>query len=51
MRISRLDLRRFGKFTDQSIPLPTATKDFHLIVGPNEAGGYPAEPVAEVVSS
>ncbi|MDP2821211.1 MAG: AAA family ATPase [Sulfuritalea sp.] len=38
MRISRLDLRRYGKFTDQSISLPSAAKDFHLIVGPNEAG-------------
>lgn len=38
MRLSRLDLRRYGKFTDQSISLPNTAKDFHLIVGPNEAG-------------
>lgn len=38
MRITRLDLLRFGKFTDKSISLPCAQCDFHLIVGPNEAG-------------
>ncbi|MBW8363368.1 MAG: AAA family ATPase [Rhizobium sp.] len=38
MRIARLDLLRFGKFTDQSVSLPLNTRDFHLIVGPNEAG-------------
>ena len=38
MRITRLDLLRFGKFTDTSLALPQATQDFHLIVGPNEAG-------------
>jgi len=38
MRIARLDLLRYGKFTDKSVALPIADKDFHLIVGPNEAG-------------
>jgi len=38
MRITRLDLLRYGKFTDKSVALPHADKDFHLIVGPNEAG-------------
>lgn len=38
MRITRLDLLRYGKFTDKSVALPRADKDFHLIVGPNEAG-------------
>ncbi len=38
MRITRLDLLRYGKFTDKSVVLPHADKDFHLIVGPNEAG-------------
>ena len=38
MRITRLDLLRYGKFTDKSLALPSAAKDFHLIVGPNEAG-------------
>ena len=38
MRITRLDLLKYGKFTDRSLALPPATQDFHLIVGPNEAG-------------
>ncbi len=38
MRITRLDLLRYGKFTDTSVALPGAAQDFHLIVGPNEAG-------------
>ena len=38
MRITRLDLLRFGKFTDTTLALPHAAHDFHLIVGPNEAG-------------
>lgn len=38
MRITRLDLLRYGKFTDKSVALPSADKDFHLILGPNEAG-------------
>ena len=38
MRITRLDLLRFGKFTNTSVSLPSAAHDFHIIVGPNEAG-------------
>ena len=38
MRITRLDLLKYGKFTDRSLALPPAAQDFHLIVGPNEAG-------------
>lgn len=38
MRITRLELLRYGKFTDKSVSLPSSAKDFHLIVGPNEAG-------------
>lgn len=38
MRLQNLRLVRFGKFTDVDIPLPKAKHDFHLIVGPNEAG-------------
>jgi uncharacterized protein YhaN len=38
MRIDRLDLSRYGKFTDLSIGLPKAQRDFHLLVGANEAG-------------
>lgn len=38
MRIDRLDLLRFGKFTDRSLALPAAERDIHILVGPNEAG-------------
>lgn len=38
MRLERLDLIRYGRFTDRSLALPRAERDFHLIVGPNEAG-------------
>ncbi|MDL2356592.1 MAG: AAA family ATPase [Pseudomonadota bacterium] len=38
MRIDRLDLIRFGKFADRSLDFPVAERDFHVIVGPNEAG-------------
>jgi len=38
MRIARLDLLRYGKFTDKTVPLPRSVQDLHLIVGPNEAG-------------
>ncbi|UYO95213.1 ATP-binding protein [Pollutimonas sp. M17] len=38
MRFSRFDLLRYGKFTDRRIEFPRAPRDFHLIVGANEAG-------------
>ncbi|KVG69344.1 ATP-binding protein [Burkholderia ubonensis] len=38
MRITRLDLIKYGKFTDASLGFPRADHDFHVIVGPNEAG-------------
>lgn len=38
MRIERLDLLRFGKFEGRTLDLPRAERDFHVIVGPNEAG-------------
>ncbi|PXW22302.1 YhaN family protein [Paraburkholderia caballeronis] len=38
MRFQRLDLLKFGKFSERSLELPDSTTDFHLIVGPNEAG-------------
>ncbi|AMP36982.1 YhaN family protein [Ralstonia solanacearum] len=38
MRLQSLNLVRFGKFTDTEISLPKAEHDFHLIIGPNEAG-------------
>ena len=38
MRLARLDLLRYGRFTDVSIELPRAERDIHIIFGPNEAG-------------
>ena len=42
MRFARLDLLRFGPFTDTALDFPAPTgkgdPDLHLIVGPNEAG-------------
>jgi uncharacterized protein YhaN len=41
MRLRRLDLVRYGKFTDQTIDFGERTEaqpDFHIIYGPNEAG-------------
>ena len=38
MRIGRVDLIRYGIFTNHSIHLPAAERDFHVVVGANEAG-------------
>ena len=38
MRIERLDLVRFGRFEDVSLPVPAQTPDVSIIVGRNEAG-------------
>ena len=38
MRLRRLDLIRYGHFTDSSFELPVAKSDFHIVFGPNEAG-------------
>ena len=38
MRIGRLDLIRYGRFTDVSLPFPHTLSDLHVIYGPNEAG-------------
>lgn len=38
MRIDRLELIRYGKFTDRDVALPRAEQDFHVVVGANEAG-------------
>ncbi|WP_394752119.1 AAA family ATPase [Crenothrix sp.] len=38
MRFQRLDLIKYGKFSDRCVEFPAAKQDFHLIVGPNEAG-------------
>jgi uncharacterized protein YhaN len=41
MRLDRLDLTRYGRFTDARIDFPTpvpGAPDLHVIFGPNEAG-------------
>ncbi len=38
MRVRRLDLLRYGHFTDRSLELPAGKSDFHIVFGPNEAG-------------
>lgn len=38
MRLRRLDLIRYGHFTDISFELPARKFDFHIVFGPNEAG-------------
>ena len=38
MRIGKLELIRYGKFTDHAVEFPQAEHDFHFVVGPNEAG-------------
>lgn len=38
MRLSELNLLAYGKFTDEKLLFPAATHDFHVIIGPNEAG-------------
>lgn len=38
MRFAELNLLAYGKFTDHKLPFPTSDHDFHVIIGPNEAG-------------
>lgn len=38
MRLQRLDLLRYGHFTDKLVDLPADGADFHIVFGPNEAG-------------
>ncbi|MEO1192543.1 MAG: AAA family ATPase [Pseudomonadota bacterium] len=38
MRLSRLDLLRFGHFTETSLAFPQGACDLHIVFGPNEAG-------------
>ncbi|HVL56032.1 MAG TPA: AAA family ATPase, partial [Burkholderiaceae bacterium] len=38
MRIARLELARFGKFSDRSLSFPKRDCDLHVVYGPNEAG-------------
>lgn len=38
MRLQQLHLLAYGKFSGHTLDFPAAPQDFHLIVGPNEAG-------------
>jgi uncharacterized protein YhaN len=38
MRIQRLDLLRYGRFTDTQLSLSARVPDMHILFGPNEAG-------------
>lgn len=38
MRFAELNLLAYGKFTDHKLPFPSSDHDFHVIIGPNEAG-------------
>jgi len=38
MRIQQLNLLRYGRFTDQLLSFPHARRDFHFVIGGNEAG-------------
>ena len=38
MRLGRIDLIRYGHFTDRSFELPARETDFHIVFGPNETG-------------
>ena len=38
MRLARLDLLSYGRFTDARIELPRAERDIHIVFGPNESG-------------
>jgi uncharacterized protein YhaN len=38
MRLQRLDLLRYGRFTDTHLALPASDSDIHILFGPNEAG-------------
>lgn len=38
MIIERLDLKAFGRFTDESLDLSAGPRRFHVVYGPNESG-------------
>ena len=38
MRLNELNLLAYGKFTDYELQFPRSEHDFHVIIGPNEAG-------------
>ena len=47
MRIQRLDLLRYGRFTDTHLALPASNPDIHIVFGPNEAGKSTAQSAIE----
>lgn len=47
MRIARLDLTRYGCFTDHSLDFADGRVDLHIICGPNEAGKSTAKSAIE----
>ena len=38
MRFHRIDLLRYGMFTERNIEFPPMEPDFHLVAGANETG-------------
>ena len=38
MRVCRLDLVRYGHFSNRSLEFPDSDHDIHIVVGANEAG-------------
>ncbi|MEZ5740555.1 MAG: AAA family ATPase [Burkholderiaceae bacterium] len=38
MRLARLELLRYGRHEGLRLAMPGGAHDFHLVVGPNEAG-------------
>jgi uncharacterized protein YhaN len=38
MRITELNLERYGRFENRQLAFPRQERDFHLVYGPNEAG-------------
>jgi len=54
MRLNRLDLTRFGIFTDYSIDFGAQHErqcDLHVVYGPNEAGNRPRWPLTSTSST
>lgn len=47
MRIARLDLLRYGRFTDRSVDFSAGRSDLHVVFGPNEAGKSTARSAIE----
>ena len=51
MRIQRLDLLRYGRFTATHLALPASNSDIHIVFGPNEAGKSTALPQSKTCCS